>query len=87
MERAFPIGQLEAGGLGDEGQAQTLCERAPENRAVGVAALLADEDQVGRLALDGLRQDLGGRDEVGARGRVVRDENGPVRSHGERLSE
>ena len=66
-----------------------LCwdERIPEDGAVGVAGLLAEEDELGLLSLDRLRERLARRDEIRARERVVDDVHGTVGAERERLSQ
>src|SRR5439155_18513182 len=71
--------------LRDERAAQALGDGGPEDGAVGVAGLLAEEDELRILALQRLREHGARRDEVGAFGRLVRDEQDAVGAHRERL--
>src|SRR5204862_4986927 len=59
----------------------------PEDGAVGVGRLLAEEDELGLLARERAREDLARGDEIGAGRSLVADEDGAVGAHGERLAE
>ena len=87
MTRSEPPSTVELGGLRDDGAAQPLGDRGPEHGAVGVGGLLAEEHEVGALALERLREDRARRDEIRARGARVGDEHGAVGAHRERLAE
>ena len=73
--------------LRDDRPAEPLGDRRPEDGAVGVGGLLAEQDEVGVLLLERRREQPARRDEVGARGRVVGDEHGAVGAHRERLAQ
>ena len=84
-ERAALEGQL--GDLRDHRPLQALGDRGPEHGAVGVRGLLPEEDEVGLLALERLREREARGDEVGSGGAVVRDEDGAVGAHRQRLAQ
>jgi hypothetical protein len=54
-------------------------------RAAAVRRLLAEQDEVGRFALDRRSERSARRHEVGARGRFVGNEQNAVGAHGQRL--
>ncbi len=64
-----------------------LGDGRPEDGAVGVGCLLAEEHDVRALALERLREDLARGDEVGACGAGVGDEDCPVGAHRQGLAE
>ena len=68
-------------------QAQPIRDRPRQHGAVGIAGLLAEQDEVGGLALERLREDGARRDEIGTAGGVVADEHRAVRAHRERLAQ
>ena len=62
---------LELGDLRDQRALQPVGDRGPEHGAVGVVRLLAEEDEVGALALERGREHAAGGDEVRAGGGLV----------------
>ena len=62
-------------------------DRGPEHRAVRVARLLAEDDQVRALALEHGGEGARGGDEIGAGRGLVGHEHRAVRPHGQRLAE
>ena len=83
----MPVGGLEARGLGDHWETKPVGDGRPEHGAVGVAGLLAEEDDVGALALERLGERLARRDEVRAGEPFVGDVDGAVGADRERLSQ
>ncbi len=73
--------------MGDDRQAQTVGDGRPEDGPVGVARLLAEEDEVRAFALEGGGEDAAGGDQVGAFGRLVGDEHGAIGAHRKRAAE
>src|SRR6266540_2388214 len=74
-------------GLRHERHAQAVRNGGPEDGAVGVARLLAEQDHVGCLAFERLRKRETRRHEVRARGGGVADEHGAVGAHREPLAQ
>jgi len=72
-------------GLGerDRGQIQQLCQLHGRGAGVAVARLGRANDQVGQIACDHGRQDLGGSERVTAAQRLVTNDDGLGRTHGE----
>src|SRR6266508_391917 len=78
LDLRLAVRQLEARGLGDDREAQTIGDSRPEHGAVGIGRLLPEDDEIRAFALDGLCERAARRDEVGAHERVVRDVHGSV---------
>ena len=74
---------LDVLGEGDRRQAEERGDLLGHGAGVAVARLGGGEDQVGLDPLDGGGQHLGGVERAGARERVVADEDGLGRAHGE----
>ena len=87
LARDRPPSTVELCDLRDQRPAKPVGDGGPEDGAVGVARLLAEEDEIGLLALERLREHVARRHEVGARGRIVGDEQRPVGPHRERLAQ
>ena len=74
-------------GLRDDRQPQPVRDGGPEDGAVGVVRLLAEQDQIGALALERLRERRAGGDEIGAGRPLVGDEHRAVGTHREGLAQ
>ena len=73
--------------LRDDGMTKAVGDGRPEHGAVGVVPLLPKNDEVGALALERGRERPRGRDEVRSGRGVVRDQDGAVGAHRERLAQ
>ena len=80
------VGHRQLGDLRHHRPAQPFGHRRPQHRALGVARILAEEDEVGRLTLEHGGEHSARRERVGAGGGVVADEDRPVGAHRERLA-
>ena len=69
------------------GLPQPIRDGGPEHGAVRVGGLLPEEHEIGALPLERLREHVARRDEIGAGGCVVGDEDCAVGAHRERLAE
>jgi hypothetical protein len=69
--------------LRDDGAPQAVGDRGPEHRAVRVARLLAEKNEIGIFAFDDGRDGVTRRDEIGTGGVVVCHQDGPVCAHRE----
>jgi hypothetical protein len=81
------VRERQLGYLRDQRATQPVRERGPEDGPVRVVGLLAEEDQVGLLPLERLRERVARGDEVGACRGVVGHEHDPIGAHRERLPE
>ena len=82
----LPVLVGELGDLRDQRPLQPVGDRGPEHGAIGVVCLLAEEHEVGALALERGREHAAGGDEVRACGALVADEQDPVGAHCEGLA-
>src|SRR3954468_10662948 len=87
LHRQLAVGMRELGRLRDHREAEPVGDGGPEDPAVGVAGLLAEQDDVDAFALQCLRDRIARRDEIGACGGLVADENRTIGAHCERLAE
>ena len=87
LDLRLPVLELEARGLGDHREPQAVGHGCGQHRAVRIAPLLAEEDEVGALALERLGERPSRGDEIRARERLVGEMYGPIGADRECLAE
>ena len=87
LDGQLPVRVRDLRRLRHDREAEAVCDRRPQHRAVRVAGLLPEQDQVRALALERLRQRIARGNEVGSCRRFVADEDRPVRAHRQSLAQ
>jgi hypothetical protein len=85
LASGFAVLQRQLRDLRDHGALEPLRDGGPEHGAVGVAGLLAEEDELRLLSGERSCEDSARGDEIRAGRLVVRDVDGAVCAHGERF--